>query len=70
MGGMGGARLSAITRTARRVNIGLTDKQRAGVIDLLNHDLADTHLLIVKTKKHHWDVTGPEFRSLHLLWDE
>jgi len=52
------------------LNIGLDDEQRAGVIELLNHDLADTHILIVKTKKHHWDVVGPEFRSLHLLWDD
>lgn len=53
-----------------RMDIGLSDEQRSGVIELLNHDLADIHLLIIKTKKHHWDVVGPEFRSLHLLWDE
>ena len=58
------------TRRGANINIGLTDEQREGVIDLLNHDLADTHILIIKTKKHHWDVVGPEFRSLHLLWDE
>lgn len=52
------------------MDIGLSEEQRAGVIELLNHDLADTHMLIIKTKKHHWDVVGPEFRSLHLLWDE
>lgn len=57
-------------RRGAKMDIGLTDEQRAGVIDLLNHDLADTHILIIKTKKHHWDVVGPEFRSLHLLWDE
>jgi starvation-inducible DNA-binding protein len=54
----------------QQINIGLSEEQRAGAIELLNHDLADTHLLIIKTKKHHWDVVGPEFRSLHLLWDE
>ncbi len=53
-----------------KMNIGLSEEQRSAVIDLLNHDLADTHMLIIKTKKHHWDVVGPEFRSLHLLWDE
>lgn len=57
-------------RGARKVNIGLNDEQRAGVIELLNHDLADTYLLIIKTRKHHWDVVGPQFRSLHELWDE
>ena len=33
------------------MNIGLTDRQRTGVIDLLNHDVADAYLLLVKTKK-------------------
>lgn len=57
-------------RGARRVNIGLSDEQRAGAIELLNHDLADTYLLIIKTRKYHWDVVGPQFRSLHALLDE
>ena len=52
------------------INIGLTDTQRQGVIDLLNCDLADTYLLLVKTKKHHWDVVGPQFMTLHRLWQE
>lgn len=52
------------------VNIGLTNEQRQGVIDLLNQDLADAYLLLVKTKKYHWDVVGPQFRTLHELWEE
>jgi starvation-inducible DNA-binding protein len=54
----------------RPINIGLTEAQRSGVIDLLNRDLADVYLLIVKTRKYHWDVVGPQFRSLHELWQE
>lgn len=54
----------------RPINIGLTDEQREGVIDILNHDLADSYLLVVKTKKFHWDVVGPQFISLHELWDK
>lgn len=54
----------------RKLNIGLTDEQRAGVCELLNKDLADVNLLQIKTKKYHWDVTGPEFRSLHQIWEE
>lgn len=53
-----------------KINIGLTEEQRQGVIDLLNQDLADSYLLLVKTKKYHWDVVGPQFRSLHQLWEE
>jgi starvation-inducible DNA-binding protein len=52
------------------INIGLTDSQRQGAIDLLNHDVADAYLLLVKTKKYHWDVIGPQFRTLHQLWEE
>jgi len=54
----------------RKINIGLTDEQREGVNNLLNSDLSDSYLLLVKTKKYHWDVVGPQFRSLHLMWDE
>lgn len=54
----------------RNINIGLSDEQRQGVIDLLNQDLADAYLLLVKTKKYHWDVIGPQFRTLHQLWEE
>ena len=54
----------------RPLNIGLSDEQRQGVIDLLNCDLANAYLLLIKTKKYHWDVVGPQFRSLHELWEE
>ncbi|MBE9212379.1 DNA starvation/stationary phase protection protein [Plectonema cf. radiosum LEGE 06105] len=54
----------------RSINIGLTEQQRKGVCELLNNDLADAYLLLVKTKKYHWDVVGPQFRSLHELWEE
>jgi starvation-inducible DNA-binding protein len=53
----------------QRMNIGLTDEQRKGVIDLLNCDLSDSYLLLVKTKKYHWDVVGPQFMTLHKLWE-
>lgn len=54
----------------RKLNIGLSEEQRTGVIELLNRDLANSYLLLIKTKKFHWDVVGPQFRSLHELWEE
>ncbi|MDM9379917.1 Dps family protein [Chlorogloeopsis sp. ULAP01] len=54
----------------RPLNIGLSEEQRNGVINLLNKDLSDAYLLVVKTKKYHWDVVGPQFRSLHEIWEE
>ena len=53
-----------------QLNIGLTEEQLHGVIEILNRDLADFYLLIIKTKKYHWDVVGPQFRTLHTLWEE
>jgi starvation-inducible DNA-binding protein len=54
----------------RKLNIGLSEEQRSGVCELLNKNLSNTYLLQIKTKKYHWDVTGPQFRSLHELWEE
>ncbi len=54
----------------RPINIGLTEEQRCNVIELLNRNLADVYLLLVKTRKYHWDVVGPQFRTLHELWQE
>jgi starvation-inducible DNA-binding protein len=54
----------------RTINIGLTDNQRQGVVSLLNANLADFYLLSIKTRKYHWDVVGPQFRTLHEIWNE
>jgi starvation-inducible DNA-binding protein len=52
------------------INIGLSEQQRQGVVDILNTILADAYLLLIKTKKYHWDVVGPQFRTLHELWED
>lgn len=36
----------------------------------LNHLLADTYLLYVKTQNYHWNVTGLNFYSLHTMFEE
>lgn len=51
-------------------NIGLTDEQCRASIGALNAALANANVLLIKTKKAHWDVMGPEFYALHKLWDE
>jgi len=38
--------------------------------EALNAILADTLALYIKTKNFHWHVSGPHFRSYHLLLDE
>jgi starvation-inducible DNA-binding protein len=52
------------------MNIGLSDREREGSIGLLNIALSNAYLLLIKTKKYHWDVVGPQFMTLHKLWEE
>lgn len=39
------------------------------VIEALEKILADSYALYLKTQNYHWNVTGTEFRSLHLLFE-
>jgi len=54
----------------RKTNLGLSEQQRRTSIDALNEALANASILLIKTKKFHWDVVGPQFLTLHRLWDE
>jgi len=56
--------------TLRRLPIGLPDKARLESAKLLNKILADTTVLYALYKKHHWNVAGPTFYQLHLLFDK
>lgn len=61
------------TQTAEQVheaNIGIETDNRAAVVDILNRVLADQHVLYVKTRKYHWNITGHLFYSLHKLLEE
>ena len=50
-------------------NTPLTEaRERLG--QLLNHALADEFALSAVTRDYHWNVTGPQFRSLHEIFDE
>jgi starvation-inducible DNA-binding protein len=53
-----------------RYPLGLSDQTRAESIEALNQLLADTMALRDLYKKHHWQVSGPTFYSLHLLYDK
>ncbi len=56
--------------TLSKIRIGLETGTRAKVVAELNLSIANASVLNVKTKKVHWDVVGPQFRSLHQLLDE
>lgn len=47
-----------------------TTNAQAALTDSLNRLLADCFALYLKTKSFHWHVRGPQFRDLHLLFDE
>lgn len=51
------------------VNIGLDENARKSVAGALNATLADTYALYMKTHAYHWNVTGPDFNSLHLMFE-
>lgn len=51
-------------------NTGLDNNARTAVAEALNGVLADTYTLYMKTHSYHWNVTGPQFHSLHNLFEE
>ena len=56
--------------TVASVPIGLAEKTRKASVENLNQLLADTMTLRDMYKKHHWQVAGPTFYQLHLLYDK
>ena len=56
--------------TVTSIEIGLTDRQRAGVAAILDRTLSDLYVLYTKTRNYHWNVVGMHFRDLHKLLEE
>ncbi|HEY4697463.1 MAG TPA: Dps family protein [Gallionella sp.] len=50
------------------INIGINEKDRKKIADGLSRVLADTYTLYLKTHNFHWNVTGPMFQTLHLMF--
>lgn len=51
-------------------NLGLSAKALDSVVGALAVLLADEHVLYVKTRNFHWNVTGPHFGPLHALFEK
>ena len=60
-----GAKIAAATST---IDIGIGAKDRAAIADGLSHLLADTYTLYLTTHNFHWNVTGPMFNTLHVMF--
>ncbi|HTQ99046.1 MAG TPA: Dps family protein [Candidatus Acidoferrum sp.] len=50
------------------INIGIADKDRKAIAEGLSRLLADTYTLYLTTHNFHWNVTGPMFNTLHLMF--
>jgi starvation-inducible DNA-binding protein len=51
------------------MDIGINENDRKKIAEGLSHLLADTYTLYLKTHYFHWNVTGPMFNTLHLMFE-
>jgi starvation-inducible DNA-binding protein len=51
------------------IDIGISEQDRQAIVDGLSRLLADTYTLYLKTHNFHWNVTGPMFQTLHLMFE-
>jgi starvation-inducible DNA-binding protein len=51
------------------IDIGIPEAQRKAIAAGLSRLLADTYTLYLKTHNFHWNVTGPQFNTLHLMFE-
>lgn len=50
------------------IDIGIPTERRAAIAEGLSRLLADSYTLYLKTHNYHWNVTGPMFQTLHLMF--
>lgn len=51
------------------IDIGIPESERKKIAEGLSVLLADTYTLYLKTHNYHWNVTGPMFQTLHLMFE-
>ncbi len=52
------------------IDIGIGKKERAEIAEGLSRLLADSYTLYLATHNFHWNVTGPMFNTLHLMFEQ
>ncbi len=52
-----------------KIDIGITEPQRLAIVEGLSRLLADSYTLYLKTHNFHWNVKGPMFNTLHLMFE-
>ena len=58
------------TQTAISIDIGIPESDRQKISEGLSRFLADTYTLYLKTHNFHWNVVGPMFQTLHLMFEQ
>lgn len=53
-----------------KIDIGIDEQDRESIANGLKKLLADSYTLYLQTHNFHWNVTGPQFRELHLMFEE
>ena len=56
--------------SSTQIDIGIPYKKRKEIADGLSHLLADSYTLYLTTHNFHWNVTGPMFNTLHVMFME
>jgi len=51
------------------IDIGIDEADREQITEGLSRLLADSYTLYLKTHNYHWNVTGPMFQTLHLMFE-
>lgn len=51
-----------------KIEIGISEKDRKSVAEGLSRLLADSYILYLKTHNFHWNVEGPMFNTLHVMF--
>lgn len=63
-------KIKGLDAIKKNVNIGISTEEREVVTDALAILLADEHVLYIKLRNYHWNVTGIHFQPLHALFEE
>lgn len=60
--------MKAKKNTTPRIDIGISAAERVKITSGLSDFLADSYTLYLMTHNFHWNVTGPMFNSLHVMF--
>src|SRR3954469_2546787 len=61
--------MAAQRSSTMNIDIGIKEADRQKIAQGLSRLLADTYTLYLKTHNFHWNVTGPMFQTLHLMFE-